>query len=74
MTSLSKAVAGWRKLPEPVRFAVREALRHKADVADGVADDDSITFSKDWRAEARAMRAAIRLLRAAETPRKARRT
>ena len=73
VTTLTSAAAAWRKLPEPLRFAVLEALRHKADVADSVADDEVYGFTRDWRAESRALRVAMRLLRAAEKPRKVRR-
>lgn len=66
MTPLARAIASWRSLPDPIRFSVREALRHKAAVADDVADDESCGFTKDWRAEARALRVAMRLLKAAE--------
>jgi hypothetical protein len=65
MTVLSKAVANWQKLPEPLQFAVREQLRSMAERAVSAAESDA-GFAKAWRAEARALRVVMRLLRAAE--------
>lgn len=62
---LSKALTSWRSLPEPIRFAVIERLRSAVGRATWNAGADS-GFASAWRAEAKGLRAAIRLLKAAE--------
>lgn len=73
MIPLSRSLASWRRLPEPIRFAVCEALKLKAEVADRVAEVDDGSFVKEWRAEAKGLRTAIHLLKAAEKKRKVKR-
>lgn len=69
MTPVTKAISSWRRLPEPTRFAAIETLRIELRVATKNAVDDP-GFASAWRDEAKGLRVAIRLLKAAEKKRK----
>jgi hypothetical protein len=76
MTPLSKAVAAWRKQPERYRGHAALTLLLYAEMSERAAKSPACDayWRHFHRHEARALRAAMRLLRAAEKPaRKARR-
>ena len=75
MTPLSKAVAAWRKQPHGMRAeAVAQLWSGWRDASNASRCVDFSAFTRRaYAEEARAIRAAIRLLRAAEKPRNVRR-
>lgn len=77
MTSLSRAVAVWRKLPARARrdliWEVRQHLKPALALANASPGDINENWRPRFRNDVRALRAAIALLKAAEKPRKARR-